>query len=668
MSSRLCAAVCVVALAGLSLSVRAQDQRQDQNEDRQRPTFRSGAHHVRVDAYPTRDGRPITGLTAADFELLEDGKVQTIESVEFIDHPAWTPLGERRDPSSQRAGMELAQDPKYRVFVLYLDAYHVDFAGSNRARVPLRELLNRMLGPQDLFGVLTPAQSPKDLLLGQLTLMIEDQLENMPFWGIAGRLEPQPGEAELEFTFPRDGKHLVALQRLDKVYSDLEGLAAMLGGLREERKNIIFFSDTMPSPGTRFSSIASDPDPRGRRGAPPPIGVGPEGTLTLGNRNTGEPDRLPLEAERARLLSIDFDSRFRELLQQSRHANVSFYTVRPGGLDMSSSLLNQGTSNLQVLAQQTDGVAVLQSNDLRAGLGKIADDLSSHYVLGYYTNNTRWDGRTRKLTVRLKATRQTIRARREYRAPTEDEMAAIRDARTAAAAGPTAPSATDTALSALSRLRPAARVQAYGAAIGSDVAVVAEISATEIEEGRWKQGAQVEVALTSKQGETATGAGRIEPGSRGTIVRMPVGAQAGPWQATIRVRGGDPMPESDSVSIERSSASVLGKPIAYRAGSAAASPFRPLAAFHFRRTERIRIDWPVLQPLASQTGRLLDRTGKPLPVPVTLATREADGQTVLSGTLSLAPLSIGDYLIEVNATAGATTEQQLIAIRVAMAR
>ncbi|MGH9310121.1 MAG: VWA domain-containing protein [Vicinamibacterales bacterium] len=668
MSSRLFAAVCLVGAAAVSVPGRAQDRPAEAKQEAQRPTFRSGAHYVRVDAYPTRDGKPIPGLTADDFELLEDGKPQAIETFEYIDHPTFTPVHERRDPNSQRDGMELARDPKYRVFVLYLDAYHVDFSGGHRVRVPLRELLNRMMGPQDLFGFLTPAQSPKDLLLGQLTLQIEDQLENMPYWGIADRIEPQPGELELEFAFPRDGKYLVALQRLDKVYSDLEGLVEMLDDLREERKNIIFFSDTIPSPGTRFANIASDPDPRSRRGGPPPIGPDPSGTLTIGDRNAGEPDRMRMEAERQRLLALDFGDRFRQLLRRSRQANVSFYTVRPGGLDMNSSLLNEGVSNLQVLADETDGIGVLASNDLRAGMGRIADDLSSHYVLGYYTNNTRWDGGTRRLTVRLKATRQTIRARREYRAPTEAEMAAIRDARTAAASAPSAPSEADIALSALKRLRPASRVQAYGAVNGPNVTIAAEISASEIEEGRWKQGAAVDVTLTSKQGQTQTATGRIEPGSRGTLVRLPVGADAGPWQATVRFKGDDPLPDSDSLGIARPEGAVLGAPLAYRAGSAAASPFRPIAAFHFRRTERIRIDWPVLQPLASHSARLLDRTGKPLPVPVTLAPRQVDGVTVLSGILNLAPFSIGDYLIEVNATAGLTTEQQLVAIRVAMAR
>jgi VWFA-related protein len=651
-----------VALAIVSLSAGGQEPKPDP----QRPTFRTGAHYVRVDAYPTRDGRPIPGLAAADFELLEDGKVQTIDSIEFIDHPAFTPLGERRDPNSQRDGFELARDPKYRVFVLYLDSFHVDFASSVRTRVPITDLLNRMMGPRDLFGVLTPAQTVKDLLLGQLTQSIQEQLEKLPYWGIDGRLEPQPGETELEFVFPADGKRLIALRRLDKVYSDLEELVATLGNLRDERKNVIFFSDSLASPSSNFRDIAHDPDPRGR-GNPPGIGVDDKGKLTMGSRNSADPDRVRMATERARLLGIDFDSRFRDLLRQSRQANVSFYTVRPGGLDAGSSMMVGGTSNLKVLAEQTDGIAVLATNDLRGGLGKVAEDLSSHYVLGYYTSNDRWDGQSRKLTVRLKATGQTIRARREYRAPTEAEMAAIRNARSAAAA-PAAPSPEKAALSELARFSPSARVQAYGTAIGTDVAVVIEVSPAEIESGRWKQGAEVQVLLTAKGGESSTANGRIEPGARGAMLRVPVGAHAGPWQAIVKVRGEEALGDSDTVGIERGAGTLLGKPLAYRAASAAVSAYRPLAIFHFRRTERVRLDWPVLQPLESHQARLLDRNGKPLPVPVQTVTRESEGTTWLTANLNLAPLYIGDYLIEIAAKAGDRTERQLIGIKVANAR
>lgn len=656
---RVLTATVVLALASWLAPARAQQP------DTQRPAFRTGAHYVRVDAYPTRDGKPIAGLTAADFELLEDGKVQTIDAVEFIDHPAFTPLGERRDPNSQRDGFELARDAKYRVFVLYLNAFHVDFGGSHRARVPITELLNRMMGPRDLFGVLTPVHTVKDLLLGQLTQSIQEQLEQLPFWGLQGRLEPQPGEAELEFTFPADGKYLVDLRRLDKVYADLESLVAVLGDLRDERKNIIFFSDSLYSPGSRFGNIASD---RGGRGDPPSIGVDDKGTLTTGSRYAGDPDRMRMSSERSRLLSIDFDQRFRDLLRSARQANVSFYTVRPGGLDMASSMRNSGTSNLQVLAEETDGIAVLASNDLRAGLSKVADDLSSHYVLGYYTSNTRWDGRARKLTVRLKPGGQTIRARREYRAPTEEEMAAIRNARSAAATPAAAPTAEKSALSELARFSPSARVQAYGTATGTEVALVVEVSPAEIEAGRWKQGADVQVVLTAKSGETQTAASRIDAGSRGALMRLPVGDQAGPWQAVVKVRGEDAIGDSDTVGIARSAGALLGKPLAYRAASAAVSAFRPLAIFHFRRTERVRLEWPVAEALDAHQARLLDRTGQPLPLPIQTAVRESGDSRLLTATLNLAPLSIGDYLVEVTAKAGDKSDQQMTAIRVAMAR
>ena len=389
----------------------------------------------------------------------------------------------------------------------------------------------------------------------------------------------------------------------------------------------------------------------------------------MGSRNAGDPDRLAMSQERARLLGMNYEQRFRDLLRRSRQANVSFYTVRPGGLDAASSMLNDGTSNLAVLAEQTDGVSVLQTNDLRAGLGKVADDLSSHYVLGYYTSNTRWDGQARKLTVRLKATRQNIRARREYRAPTEEEMASIRNAR-AAASGPAAPPAPEKmALSALSRISPSSRAQAYGIAQGPNLAIVAELSAAEIESGRWKQGAEVEILLTPKSGAATTVAGRIDPGYRGAVIRVPVGADAGPWQAVVKVRGGvDQISDSDTIAIARPEGPILGKPLAYRAASAAASAYRPLAIFAFRRTERLRLEWPVLQPLTSHQARLLDRNGNPIAVPVPTTVQDVDGGSVITANLNLAPLYIGDYLIEITAKAGDKTDLQMIAIRVSNAR
>ncbi len=185
---RLALCLCVSVVAALALAHASQQQ------DPQKPTFRSGVSLVRVDAYPMRDGKIIEGLRAADFEVLEDGAPQKIESFQFVQFPQSNPAEERRDPNSQRADFQLAADPTYRVFVIYLDNLHVDFTGSWHARVPLITFLNRVLGPKDLFGVLTTKQSVEDLMLGQQTLMIEEQLTKYWDWGRGGRVTEEPAD------------------------------------------------------------------------------------------------------------------------------------------------------------------------------------------------------------------------------------------------------------------------------------------------------------------------------------------------------------------------------------------------------------------------------------------------------------------------------------------
>ena len=109
-------ALILSALLVLSLEGRQQPQ--------PRPTFRTEANFVRVDVFPTPDGVPVADLSAADFELLEDGVAQRSKrsSTSSSDR-----LERRRrvEPDSQRQANQMAQDPRARVFVIFLDTYHV---------------------------------------------------------------------------------------------------------------------------------------------------------------------------------------------------------------------------------------------------------------------------------------------------------------------------------------------------------------------------------------------------------------------------------------------------------------------------------------------------------------------------------------------------------------
>lgn len=78
----------------------------------------------------------------------------------------------------------------------------------------------------------------------------------------------------------------------------------------------------------------------------------------------------------------------------------------------------------------------------------------------------------------------------------------------------------------------------------------------------------------------------------------------------------------------------------------------PTADLRFRRSEQIRVEVPTASsdPVAA---RLLDRTGRPLAVPVTAALRDdGDGSRWRTAQLALAPLAPGDYVIEIAAGSG----------------
>src|SRR6185503_6386410 len=100
-------AVAVVIATLLSVHASAQ-QGPPVTQAQQRPVFRGGTHFVRVDTYPvTSDGKIVENLRAEDFEVLEDGKPQAIESFDFIKFDTFTPDAERRDPATQQEGFEL---------------------------------------------------------------------------------------------------------------------------------------------------------------------------------------------------------------------------------------------------------------------------------------------------------------------------------------------------------------------------------------------------------------------------------------------------------------------------------------------------------------------------------------------------------------------------------
>jgi VWFA-related protein len=421
----------VSAMPPWRVSPHAQQTRESPpTQAQQRPVFRGGTHFVRVDAYPAQDGKIVEGLRPEDFEIFEDGKRQQIESFDFIRFDAFTPESARRDPATQREGFDLAADPRYRVFVIVV---HLQSGGISYIQDPLTQFLDRVLGGSDLFGLLTTAQSAHDLVLGQKSTTARALIAD--FWRSAV-MDRQPADDALDRCGPA-GWAVKGRYSLDQTYVALESLVGQLGSLRQERKNLIFVANGLPNPP---APPAHRPSPAS--GRVPKIGVA-NGRIGIDDHPDARSGTgLYCSDEIQRLYAMDFQRRFRDLLTEARRQNVSFYAITPAGLQApltpaGRDRVDANNDSLLTLAHETDGIAIVNTNDLARGMRRIGDDLAAYYVLGYYTTNTRWDGNIRRIQVRDRRTGQAVRARREYRAPTAAEIAAL-------AAPPKPPAASKT--------------------------------------------------------------------------------------------------------------------------------------------------------------------------------------------------------------------------------
>ena len=65
------------------------------------------------------------------------------------------------------------------------------------------------------------------------------------------------------------------------------------------------------------------------------------------------------------------------------------------------SSINDSQETLTTLAADTGGKAFLDSNDLALGIQLAQQAVTSYYILGYYTSNTKEDGKYRRISVKL---------------------------------------------------------------------------------------------------------------------------------------------------------------------------------------------------------------------------------------------------------------------------
>ena len=649
------------------------------------PRFRAGTNLVRVDAYVSADGKAITDLKAEDFEVFEDDKLQTVENFELITARAPIPQSERTNPTNVRDMRQEAQDSA-RVFTLFFDRFFVSLSGSYHARKPIIETLDRVIGPDDLVGVMTPEMSPSAITFSRKTTSIEKAVTDTWHWGSRDRLArtETPQEEAIAACYPAQpdiAAEMIARIREQQTLDALEGLIVHLEGLRPERKFVLVFTEGWPlyRPNEKLARVIEDRIPTGD-----PVGTDPR---TGGLRRAGATDPQTgyqtIEAcdrQRTMLAYSDHETDFRELLQRANRANVSFYPVDARGLivfdtpiewgvppSVDAAWLRKRHDDLRMMADQTDGHAVLDVGNVAQAMQKIFADVGSYYLLSYYSTNQRLDGRFRRIRVEVKRPDTEVRARPGYLAPTEAEARAAGGITTASAGAKAPPPTVTRALDAIAPARGnlPVRVQAAGGA--GTIRAIVELDAATAKRPEWISGGTLKVTfeperiLGSSQApvsQTVTMA--IEPGQRSIPVEgttEPLAAGRYSVRAELTPRGGrSPIQVTTFATVPQGAALVGTGALALRRGPSTGLAYVPTADPRFRRTERLRIEVPITGDGFTGAGRLLTREGQPMQLLVNYTTRTDARGSLAVGEVVLAPLAAGEYVLELSLTRDGKTE------------
>ena len=381
------------------------------------PVFRTGINFIRVDAIVTDDdGNHVSDLQPSDFEIYEDGELQSLETFELVEIDAIpAPGAEPPRAISNRNDIEReAARSDVRVFVIFFDDYHVRWGNGERAADQLIEFLERNLLPTDLVGVMFPLTPLLDFDLTRNHERIYDRIDN---W--YGRKYDYQPLNEFEQRYTRYPTEIVERIRNEVSWSALRGLFVYLGGIREARKNVLLVSEG-------YSNYVP-PQLRSLNAEMPVDAI-------------ANPARLdPMAGESSWERTHQFFSNsmvnqdLRRLFSTANRFNTAIYTLDPRGLaaeeyDVSQPTVNfrtnqrallQTQDTLRVLAEETDGRALINQNDFGDGLSQMMHDASAYYLLGYTSSQSPTDGEFHEIEVRVNRPGVQVRNRRGFWAVTE---------------------------------------------------------------------------------------------------------------------------------------------------------------------------------------------------------------------------------------------------------
>jgi VWFA-related protein len=345
----------------------------------------------------TKSGEPMEGLKAADFTVTEDGKTQPVKVFEFqrleetaLPQPELTsgtaaPAVKSAAPASiapAKPGEIRYKDR--RLLVLFFDQSGMPVADQLRTQKAAIKFLTTSATQSDLVAVMAYSTTLNVLQdftddRDQLVKVIKGL--SIGDTGMSNGSTGDDSEADTGAAYTQDDSEF-NIFNTDRKLAALEGAVKMLASL-PEKKALVYFAS-----GMTLNGMDNQAQLR----------------ATVNAAVRGNVAFYPVDARGLVAAAPMGDATQASQGGQAMYSGSSQRTSQ-------SNFQNQQES-LYTLATDTGGKALLDQNDLALGIQQAQQDISSYYILGYYSTNSDLDGRYRKVKVQLN---KTLTAKLDYR-------------------------------------------------------------------------------------------------------------------------------------------------------------------------------------------------------------------------------------------------------------
>jgi len=355
-----------------------------------------------VEAVVVKDkqGNPVHGFTANDFNVTEDNVAQTIKFFEHQDLTANAkplPQSTRADEdvkiykrlARERIAPETTENQRYknrRLLALYFDMSAMRPADQMRAFQAAQKFIRTQMTSVDLVAILRYNAGSVDIL--QDFTDNRDRLLSILETMIVGEGQDSAEEADdasssdTGSAFGQDDSEF-NIFNTDRQLAALQTAAHMLGQLNE-KKSLIYFAG-----GLRLNGVDNQAQLHATVDAAIKAGV----------------SFWPIDAR-----GLIAEAPLGDATQASQ-GNSGIYTGAAANAVSYELKMSQDT--MYSLAADTGGKALLDANDLDRGIVQAQDAISDYYIIGYYTTNPAKNGRFRKVKIAL--SNQSVEAKLDYR-------------------------------------------------------------------------------------------------------------------------------------------------------------------------------------------------------------------------------------------------------------